>query len=162
MADTYEKNLSQKSTLTTSDYIRVVGSDNESYKQLVSDVAKKIIEDYAGSSLAGSSQSVKSAIDAVNNNMSGVVFTRSTGVGISGRTYNVGNGYRGVLIILDSSDTRCGLYLLGTSTTGTVYMKTVASAGNITINTSVSGEVTVTPDSGTRNILFITSTGTIS
>lgn len=67
MADTYEKNLTQKSTLTTSDYIRVVGSDNESYKQLVSDVAKKIIETYAGSSLAGSSQSVKSAIDSLNS-----------------------------------------------------------------------------------------------
>lgn len=39
MADTYEKNLAQKSSLTTSDYIRVVGSDNVSYKQLISDVA---------------------------------------------------------------------------------------------------------------------------
>lgn len=38
MADTYEKDLAQKSTLTTSDYIRVVGSDNVSYKQLVSAV----------------------------------------------------------------------------------------------------------------------------
>lgn len=33
MADTYEKDLGQKSSLTTSDYIRVVGSDNVSYKQ---------------------------------------------------------------------------------------------------------------------------------
>lgn len=38
MADTYEKDLAQKSSLTTSDYIRVVGSDNVSYKQLVSSV----------------------------------------------------------------------------------------------------------------------------
>lgn len=68
MADVYEKNLSQKTGLTPSDYIRVVGSDNVSYKQLVSDVAKKIIENYTGSSLAGSSQSVKSAIDALNSN----------------------------------------------------------------------------------------------
>lgn len=67
MADTYENNLGQKSSLTTSDYIRVVGSDNASYKQLVSDVAKKIIEDYTGSSLAGSSQSVKSALDSLNS-----------------------------------------------------------------------------------------------
>ena len=67
MADVYEQNLEQKSSLTTSDYIRIVGSDNVSYKQLVSDVAKKIIETYAGSSLAGSSQSVKSAIDLLNS-----------------------------------------------------------------------------------------------
>ena len=33
MADTYEKDLGQKSSLTTSDFIRVVGSDNVSYKQ---------------------------------------------------------------------------------------------------------------------------------
>lgn len=38
MADVYEKNLAQKSSLTTSDFIRVVGSDNVSYKQLVSGV----------------------------------------------------------------------------------------------------------------------------
>lgn len=43
MADTYEQNLSQKGTLTVSDYIRVVGSDNASYKQLVSDVADKVL-----------------------------------------------------------------------------------------------------------------------
>lgn len=38
MADTYEKDLTQKSSLTTSDYIRVVGSDNVSYKQDVNSV----------------------------------------------------------------------------------------------------------------------------
>ena len=73
MADTYEQNLGQKTTLTVSDYIRVVGSDNASYKQLVSDVAKKIIENYTGSSLAGSSQSVKSALDALNSKSTSVV-----------------------------------------------------------------------------------------
>jgi hypothetical protein len=35
----FESGLSAKSSLTTSDYIRVVGSDNACYKQLVSDVA---------------------------------------------------------------------------------------------------------------------------
>ena len=65
----FESNLSAKSSLTTSDYIRVVGSDNEAYKQSVSDVAKKIIENYTGSSLAGSSQSVKNALDSLNSNL---------------------------------------------------------------------------------------------
>ena len=36
MADTYEKDLAQKSSLTLADYVRVVGSDNVSYKQLLS------------------------------------------------------------------------------------------------------------------------------
>lgn len=42
MADTYEKDLAQKSSLTTSDYIRVVGSDNVSYKQSISSVMSTI------------------------------------------------------------------------------------------------------------------------
>lgn len=36
MADTYEKDLGAKSAITNSDYIRVVGSDNVSYKQPMS------------------------------------------------------------------------------------------------------------------------------
>lgn len=64
MADVYEKDLAQKSSLTTSDFIRVVGSDNVSYKQLVSDVAKKIIETYTGSTLAGSARSIQTAFSA--------------------------------------------------------------------------------------------------
>ena len=75
MVDTYEQNLGQKSSLTVNDYIRVVGSDNASYKQLVNDVAKKIIENYTGSSLAGSSQSVKSALDALNRKTEGIAQT---------------------------------------------------------------------------------------
>lgn len=38
----YEQNLAQKSSLTTSDFIRVVGSDNVSYKQGMSTVASVI------------------------------------------------------------------------------------------------------------------------
>lgn len=66
MADTYEKDLAQKSSLTTSDYIRVVGSDNVSYKQLVSNVAGVMADNapYSGiqtitlqNATAGSNQS---------------------------------------------------------------------------------------------------------
>ena len=78
MADVYEQNLASKSTLTTTDYIRVVGSDNVSYKQLVSDVAKKIIENYTGSTLAGSAQSVKSALDSLNSKMGTAVAAGSS------------------------------------------------------------------------------------
>lgn len=74
MADVYEKDLAAKSSLTTSDYIRVVGSDNVSYKQLVSAVAKINIENYTGSSLGGSSRSIKSAIDAIQTQADKVVY----------------------------------------------------------------------------------------
>lgn len=72
MADVYEQNLPQKTDLTTSDFIRVVGSDNNSYKQPLSDVAQKTVENYAGSTLAGQAQSVKGAIDGLNTSINGV------------------------------------------------------------------------------------------
>ena len=42
MADVWEKDLAQKSSLTTNDFIRVVGSDNVSYKQQVSNVTSAL------------------------------------------------------------------------------------------------------------------------
>lgn len=72
MADVFEQNLPSKANLsvaTNGDYLRVVGSDNNSYKQLVNDVAKKIIENYTNSNLAGANQSVKAALDSLNSNM---------------------------------------------------------------------------------------------
>ena len=38
-----------------------------SYKLLISDLAKAIVENYAGSSLAGSAQSIKTALDSLNS-----------------------------------------------------------------------------------------------
>ena len=73
MADTqvYEKNLGAKSanSIGTSDYVRVVGSDNNSYKQPMNDIGKTILEKYTGSTLAGSEQSAKSAIDTLNSKL---------------------------------------------------------------------------------------------
>lgn len=60
----FETGLGAKSSLADSDYIRIVGSDNNLYKQSVNDVEKRIIEDYTGSSLGGATQSVKSAFSA--------------------------------------------------------------------------------------------------
>ena len=65
MAEKKENALSAKSSVTGSDFLRLVGSNGVSYKQLVTDVAKYIIESYAGSSIAGSSQSPKAAVDAL-------------------------------------------------------------------------------------------------
>ena len=53
----------------------LVGGDTMEYRALVSDVAKKIIEDYAGSTLAGSAQSVQAALASLNSNMNGEDFT---------------------------------------------------------------------------------------
>lgn len=81
MADVFEQNLPSKTNLSVAidgDYLRVVGSDNNSYKQLINDVAKKIIENYDSSSLAGVNQSVKATLDSLNNNMALTEWTELT------------------------------------------------------------------------------------
>lgn len=51
-----------------STFVRMISSGGESVKATIANVAKYIIETYASSSLAGSNQSVKSAIDSLNSN----------------------------------------------------------------------------------------------
>lgn len=74
MADTeqveevYEHELEKKSSPVLTDFLRMIGgTDSMSYKVLVSDIAKAIVEQYKGSSLAGSAQSIKAALDSLNS-----------------------------------------------------------------------------------------------
>ena len=76
MADQKVNELST-STPALTDYIMGMSGTAE-YKALVSAVAKKIVEDYAGSTLAGSAQSVKSALDALNSTLT--LITTKSGV----------------------------------------------------------------------------------
>ena len=50
-------------------FVRIVSSGGESVKATIADVSKHVVENYAGSTLAGSAQSVKSAIDAICSNV---------------------------------------------------------------------------------------------
>lgn len=59
--------LSSKQEITSVDYLRVVGSNDVSYKNLVGDVAKFIIESYIAS-LAGANQSVQEALVGLTDN----------------------------------------------------------------------------------------------
>lgn len=52
--------------INLADYLLGIDSA-EGYQMLVSDIAKKIVEDYAGSTLLGQSQSVQSALGAVES-----------------------------------------------------------------------------------------------
>lgn len=74
MADTeqveeiYEHEMEKNSSPVLTDFLRMIGgTDSMSYKVLVSDIAKAIVEQYKGSSLAGSAQSIKTAIDSLNS-----------------------------------------------------------------------------------------------
>lgn len=63
-----ERLLAAVTAIKNTDYLRVVTDDGASRKALVSDLAKQVVEGYAGSTLAGSAQSVKSAFDSLNGN----------------------------------------------------------------------------------------------
>ena len=145
MADTYEQNLGQKTTLTVSDYIRVVGSDNASYKQLVSDVAKKIIENYTGSSLAGSSQSVKSALDSLNSKTGNYVSDISSDYGTvsSNSTIRIGNVVLVSLrLTLTSNAAAYSQIIKGIPTSDTTDVGTIFSIkGKKISGSAISGDV---------------------
>ena len=63
-----ESALNAIAALTNSDFVRMVTSAGASRKATLQTIAQHIIENYAGSTLAGSQQSVKSALDALNSN----------------------------------------------------------------------------------------------
>lgn len=164
MADVFEQNLPSKANLsvaTNGDYLRVVGSDNNSYKQLVNDVAKKIIENYTNSSLAGANQSVKAALNSLNSKMSGITFSKTV-VATETKTFTLGSNYRGVLFIHDSASQRNGVYMLFSTGNSNVDVKPISSASEITIDTSVTSKLSLTAQFGSRIVVFLTAQGNVS
>lgn len=68
-----EKNLTAVTSVAAADFARVVTSAGASVKATFANVAKYIIETYNGSTVAGSAQSVKSALDSLNSNLGGII-----------------------------------------------------------------------------------------
>lgn len=67
-----ESALNTIAALTNSDFVRMVTSAGASRKATLQSIAQHIIETYAGSSLAGSNQSVKAALDGLNSTLGSV------------------------------------------------------------------------------------------
>lgn len=62
-----ESALAAITSITQSDFVRAVTSAGASRRITVANLAKAIVENYTGSSLAGKSQSVKAALDSLNS-----------------------------------------------------------------------------------------------
>ena len=62
-----ESALNTITALTNSDFVRMVTAAGASRKASLQSIAQHIIESYAGSTLAGRQQSVKSALDELNS-----------------------------------------------------------------------------------------------
>ena len=70
-----EKNLTAVTSVAAADFARVVTSAGASVKATFANVAKYIIETYNGSTVAGSAQSVKRALDSLNSKTQATVNT---------------------------------------------------------------------------------------
>lgn len=84
MADVYEKDFEEKAQPDLTDFLRLIGGDDDAaYKVLVSDIAKAIIEQYTGSTIAGEEQSLQTALNAIDagigNTAMGTTATTVTG-----------------------------------------------------------------------------------
>lgn len=89
MADKLENTLPAQESITMDDFVRMLDAAGVSYKNPIDDVAKAFIETYAGSELAGSNVSVKSAIDtlkSLNTSLTSTVSGHTTSIsGIESR-----------------------------------------------------------------------------
>lgn len=78
-----EKNLTSITTVAAADFARIVTSAGASVKATAANLAKYIVETYNGSTVAGSAQSVKSALDSLNSNITGTSWTVMTDTPVS-------------------------------------------------------------------------------
>ena len=133
MADQKVNELSTTTPALT-DYIMGMSGTAE-YKALVSAVAKKIVEDYAGSTLAGSAQSVKSALDALNSTL-GAIKSESLYLAAATtitRTLDVGQYLVTVGRLNSAAGEGNGMYLITAHGT-TSSILTLASSGYATVS----------------------------
>ena len=149
-----ESALTAITTITNSDLIRAVTSAGASRRITVSNLAKHFIENYAGSSLAGSSQSVKSALDSIGNKTSGWRIA----------TYGVNNSAsveipldsttRGFFFTAGAGSTARGIQGFGVNASGTVSSSQLVTASGLTF-TNGTNKVTVANSSGAYASIFV-------
>ena len=147
----------------------------EGYQMLISDLAKKIIEQYAGSTLAGTAQPIKDALDTVAENTYGNIATIESGTTAS-KAYAVGDRMvlDGLLYKVTSAITQGGTITIGSNVILDALADDVAAVEREIGNTSISGigNGTITGalstlngnvmDSSTSTITSMMSSGTVN
>lgn len=142
-----EKNLTSITTVAAADFARIVTSAGASVKATAANLAKYIVETYNGSTVAGSAQSVKSALDSLNSNNGGtriiqkelpanssVTFTFSKNPSHAAFVTVGASGMRNVHIVRGASNSTAGISSLTTSANITV----TSATGNITFTSASS------------------------
>lgn len=70
-----ERNLTNITSVAAADFLRIVTSAGASVKATAANFAKYVIESYNGSTIAGSAQTVKDALDLLNSKSTSVALT---------------------------------------------------------------------------------------
>lgn len=73
-----EKALTAASSIASGDFLRMVTSAGAARKIDYSKLAKAIVEEYNGSTIAGSAQTLKAALDSLNSNMHRMIVLTGT------------------------------------------------------------------------------------
>lgn len=122
-------NLTKKTgNLTSNDFF---GVDNGSTVNKIdyNALAKAIIEQYTGSSLAGSAQSVKAALDSLNSKMGGMQFVNVTVSATASKTLNFSGQSRGVIISSAAGVNSKTFAIYNAATNGTTTVSEVHNSG---------------------------------
>ncbi len=129
-----ESALSAITSISNSDFVRVVTSAGASRRITLNNLSKAITGDITF---------LKSAVDT------------------AGKTFTLPASYRGLLFVFDSNRARNGMYMVSTTGAGVTDYKAISEANDITIDASVSNKITLTAATGSRVILFINAQGTV-
>ena len=102
MAEIYENRMTVTAPELT-DYLRLVTENENSRRTLLSALSALILEDYAGTTLAGTAQSIQAAVDALS-------------AAISSEVNNRGNAVSGEATARQQADNALGESISGEST----------------------------------------------
>lgn len=147
MATIQENALPSKSSIVAADKLRAIGSDSKSYQALVSDVAKYIVENYNGSTIAGSAQTIQSAVNALNSKL-GDYLRQVSIAGNGSGTFTFPSGKFG-FFVWSVGTAPAGLHFLYTNSSGVQAIKVYATSTSYNPTFSyANNEITITNTGG--------------
>lgn len=123
------------SAINLADYLLGIDSA-EGYQMLISDLAKKIIEDYTGSTVAGSAQALKTALDGLTSSKGNKAIWVDMGTVSSLPVTKLASGVTTDMVVSEA--------VLGTPTAQTGdWTVNTDTAGTVTVSGSISGSTTL-------------------